>query len=455
MVRRELKPQPTPTPELNGFHDVVAEGLRLHGLDVPLVMVREGKNKDGTDIKGPRFIGWEKVVHDRTSLTNALSIPGTKFGIILSRTGWVDVECDNEAAETEYQRLVGAEIVTPTYKSKKGYHRYFLRPAGCPDKAKLVVNGIEFRGLSTTRAAQSLVPPSVTDGFKREWVHRLGDVEVAEMPAPLVALLMTDPKADNAATQTTQDVKDGPDKWTEGTRNDNLFRYGCKVYTRVHTFPESLAMMIAALLTKNEEQCQPPLSKDEVVEIAKNACKYKPDLDLLGIAEKESELWHTPDGTAHATIQMDGHKENHPVDSSAYRKWLAWRCWQETGKALGDGSATSVLAALEGKALFEGKEHRVHIRVAGHEGRVYVDLCDPQWRAVEIDSTGWRIVTDPPVRFRRAKGALALPDPVHGGSLKDLRRFVNVTDEQWALFVGWVVGAHPGQSHLNPEEIEQ
>ena len=59
-----------------------------------------------------------------------------------------------------------------------------------------------------------------------------------------------------------------------------------------------------------------------------------------------------------------------------------------------------------------------------------------------MTAEGWRIVADPPVRFRRAKAMLPLPLPlpVRGGSLTELRAFLNVTDD-WPLVLGWLVAA--------------
>ncbi len=48
------------------------------------------------------------------------------------------------------------------------------------------------------------------------------------------------------------------------------------------------------------------------------------------------------------------------------------------------------------------------------------------WRAVEIDATGWRVIDNPPVRFRRASGMQPLAYPVPGGSIAALRLFLNV-----------------------------
>src|SRR5205807_918504 len=93
-------------------------------------------------------------------------------------------------------------------------------------------------------------------------------------------------------------------------------------------------------------------------------------------------------------------------------------------KPPGAQAVQDALAVLEGKALFDGEEHPVYLRLAGHEDKIYLDLGDETWQAVEVDKDGWRIVENPPVKFRRAKAMLALPDPVRGGSLTQLRRFV-------------------------------
>ena len=34
----------------------------------------------------------------------------------------------------------------------------------------------------------------------------------------------------------------------------------------------------------------------------------------------------------------------------------------------------------------------IYVRVAGQDGRIYLDLCDRDWRAVEIAADGWRII---------------------------------------------------------------
>src|SRR5262252_4500497 len=78
---------------------------------------------------------------------------------------------------------------------------------------------------------------------------------------------------------------------------------------------------------------------------------------------------------------------------------------------------------------------------AGYD-RLYLDLGEQSWRAIEIDATGWRIIDSPPVRFRRSAGMQPLPMPISGGSVEKLRSFLNVkTDADFVLAVSWLLAA--------------
>ena len=154
---------------------------------------------------------------------------------------------------------------------------------------------------------------------------------------------------------------------------------------------------------------------------------------------RAAELWHTPDGEAWATIDPGGHREHWPLRSRGYREWLARQCYEAYGQVPHSQAMQDALAVLEGDAKYAGPEHPVHVRVAEHDGAIYLDLADPQWRAVKIAAGGWRVVSDPPVRFRRARGMQPLPEPQRGGSLDLLWRYVNVAEEDRPLVAAWVV----------------
>jgi hypothetical protein len=147
---------------------------------------------------------------------------------------------------------------------------------------------------------------------------------------------------------------------------------------------------------------------------------------LIELSAQADELFHAPDGTGYATIPVDDHRETWPIRSKGFRRWLARGFFTETSSAPNSEALQSALNVIEARAHFDGPQRLVHVRVGAHEGRLYLDLADARWRAVEITSTGWRIIDNPPVRFRRAAGMLPLPEPVHGGKIGELRSFLNV-----------------------------
>jgi hypothetical protein len=98
---------------------------------------------------------------------------------------------------------------------------------------------------------------------------------------------------------------------------------------------------------------------------------------------------------------------------------------------------TKILLTLAGTG-----ERSVYVRLAEHAGAIYLDLANERWQAIKITEGGWGIVSDPPVKFLRARGMLALPTPVPGGSLDDLQPFINVgiaCEADWTLLMAWLV----------------
>ena len=109
-----------------------------------------------------------------------------------------------------------------------------------------------------------------------------------------------------------------------------------------------------------------------------------------------AELFHTAIGIAYADLAIDGHRETWPVRSSRFRGWLRRRYYQATGDAPSAAALNSAINVLEARAQFDGPERTVHVRVAEHDGHIYLDLADKSWRVVEVNSDGWRVVGEPP-----------------------------------------------------------
>jgi hypothetical protein len=151
--------------------------------------------------------------------------------------------------------------------------------------------------------------------------------------------------------------------------------------------------------------------------------------------------FHTPTGVAFADFITDGHRETWPIRSKHFRNWLRRCHYNATGAAAGAAVIGSALNLLEARAQFDAPERAVNIRVAEHDGRLYLDLVDEHWRAVAIGPDGWRVVGCPPVRFRRSPGMLPLPVPQRGGSIEALLSFLNLSNQNdFVLVVAWAAG---------------
>jgi hypothetical protein len=164
--------------------------------------------------------------------------------------------------------------------------------------------------------------------------------------------------------------------------------------------------------------------------------------DVLLRLAQSAELFHAKDSTGFADVVINGHRETWQIRSKGFRRWLARSFFEATGGAPSSEALQSALNVIEANAHFDAPERVVHIRVGGLDGGLYLDLGDEHWRAIEIDASGWRVVDDPPVRFRRAAGMQALPTPASGGSVETLRAFLNVkTDAVFVLAVSWLLAA--------------
>jgi hypothetical protein len=169
--------------------------------------------------------------------------------------------------------------------------------------------------------------------------------------------------------------------------------------------------------------------------------------DILIDLAKAASIFRTPDGRAWADININGHRETHPVRSAPFKRWLQLQFFNDQhGSPSKDAIETCVChyeaVAQHGKA----PTHEVHIRIAGLRDKVFLDLCDEDWTVVEIDSSGWRVVKDPAVRFQRSPGMLPLPAPVKGGHLNSLRALVHVASENdFVIMVAILLAALRGK----------
>jgi len=163
------------------------------------------------------------------------------------------------------------------------------------------------------------------------------------------------------------------------------------------------------------------------------------DEKIIAMAERHDELFCSDDGRPYVTFADRSKTYTLLVEEEDYQDFLRRRFREEHKRPVTTGYLNNAVKYLRAIAKV-GPKYKVKVRVAGHQGAIYIDLCDDKGRAVEITAGGWRVVDYPPVRFRRTRLMAPLPEP-KSGKIDILRKFCHVTDEDWPLIVGWLVAA--------------
>jgi hypothetical protein len=149
-------------------------------------------------------------------------------------------------------------------------------------------------------------------------------------------------------------------------------------------------------------------------------------------------LWHTPEREAWATIRG----WHYPVASDHFRHWLAGELFSRDGEAASRNRVNDLADTYAAQGLFQASEYRVHLRTAQQGGTIWLDLADPEGRAVRIDKDGWLLVPAPelPVKFFRPPNMKALPEPSReSADASRLRKLLNVPDENsFRLVLTWL-----------------
>lgn len=166
-----------------------------------------------------------------------------------------------------------------------------------------------------------------------------------------------------------------------------------------------------------------------------------PQRDKLIALTDTCEFWHDAYRTAYATFGVNAHHEHWAVRSREFRMWLSGIYYKTYIEGLGGQVLEDGIRILEARAVNDGPECEPFLRVGRAGGKLYLDLCDQHWSAVEIGPSGWQSIAAPPVKFLRSASSRRLPEPEAGGMIEELRRFINVSDDDFVLVVAWLVAA--------------
>ncbi len=202
---------------------------------------------------------------------------------------------------------------------------------------------------------------------------------------------------------------------------DKLKRFGIRIDT------------VRQCINNKDGDIETPLSEGE-------PSKADEIVDL--VLESGVELFYATDGILYAAVPLENHRETWSLRSSGFKLWVQQLHFAKKGKGIRPQVFSDTLPTLEAMARYRGQEHPVFIRTGVHGEDIYIDLCNDKWEAVEVSPAGWKVISNPPVRFVRTNGMRPLPHPATSGSIEELWRFVNVKNQQdRILTVSWLIAA--------------
>ena len=327
-------------------------------------------------------------------------------------------------------------------------HRTFLRPDGSGKadvtKPKMMLGPVHGAAVRLTEAGERVVigegiesSLSVHVSTSRSTWAALSAGGIANLELPPTARDITIAVDNDDDGVSMRKAQEAAGRWVPESRivriavppdgmdfNDVLRQYGA---ARVCELIEAAVEVEAMSATGGDAESQRPPSQATVM--------YECAVDAGG------ELFHDGDD-AYAVCPLSTCRATYGVRTRAFKLYLTRLYYERTRKAPNAEALQGALALCEAAARFDGEQHRVYTRIGEQDGNIYLDLCDDAWRAVEITPAGWKVVSDPPVRFRRPHGMLPLPEPHRGGHFDELRNHLNSGgDENYQLVSAWLVAA--------------
>ena len=208
---------------------------------------------------------------DRIPAPNIGMPTGSKSGIVV-----LDIDRDSGGFDSLNRLIEQFGPFPETWAVETGgggRHVYFRHPrTRVPSGVNTLGSGLDVRA----DGAYVIVPPSKhRSGNHYRWSAdgRPDVVSLAPLPAWLIDLLVANrqqPKRQGHEPIATNEAI------PEGARNDTLARIAGAMRRRGC----SEAAILAALLTENDQRCQPPLPESEVERIARSIASYPPSPTL-------------------------------------------------------------------------------------------------------------------------------------------------------------------------------
>jgi len=405
--------------------------------------------------KQPMFSGWTKYLKNKPS-DNTIAEWSEKHsdnGIALllgsaigSDHKLVAIDCDDDRLVRLTQTIMGSH---PSGKVGKKGATFFARYSAQTPIQSTSIKGPEgFSGFDILAEKKcTIIPESVhpDTGEAYKWLGTpLLDINLVELPVftqHQLTLIKTVMAAKETAAIISGTATNEPTlilvaKLVQAGARDDEICSTIKALLPVNyssNTMEELPLMITGAREKGFDNSSPGSEKQSLT-----ALKLFHTLEV--------EFFHTQFNEPYAHIKhTEGAQVSYPINSSIVKGLIQHIYFKDEGKPLSSLGLNEVICALEAEARFNGSQQEPHVRLAEHKDAIYIDLGRLDGQSVEIDSDGWRIVAQTPIKFRRPAGFKELPLPQKSNGYSDMHRLLGLSGQNSTLRLAFEINC------LNPK----
>ena len=186
---------------------------------------------------------------------------------------------------------------------------------------------------------------------------------------------------------------------------------------------------------------------EKLADLFKLLLAKDPDI-LVKLAWDQGKYFRSlGDDIVFADIVVRGHRRTVQLNDGFFGDWLRQLFLADQQRTISKEAVGTAVQTLRSKVRFGDETFPVFQRVGSdRDGRIFIDLGDETGQSIVVDQSGWSVINEAPVRFRRPGVMGALPVPVRGGKIVDLRSFVRCSDGDFVLLASFLVDAFfPGR----------
>ncbi len=176
------------------------------------------------------------------------------------------------------------------------------------------------------------------------------------------------------------------------------------------------------------------------------------DLVIDAVLGAGVTFWRDADGEVYARVSVGDGVMNLPIRGKRFEtvcRQLYGRAFPVMGAhgkrpgGVNDNTIATAISAFTAMGLESNDVFTPGVRLAEHEGAIWIDLGDDTYRAIRVTADGWTIESRTTAPLVRRDGMRALPVPVReDGSLERLRGLLNIgSDDDFRLACAWLVAA--------------